>query len=153
MSTPAASTCLPLRLSSRMLTHGNPTGIEDHQTTCDWRSGRGVQAASYFFFLLGDLLFGVLYAFRALARLRRVRENRKRDRSQARSERLNHHTQGHGEAERREEKRCRERVSVTSRLGQEVSGTWGSMGEPSYGEVLGTSDRDPKPVPILSRGR
>lgn len=34
-----------------MLTHENPTGIEDHQTTCDWRSGRaeGVQAVPFFF--------------------------------------------------------------------------------------------------------
>ena len=38
MSTPAASTCLPLRLSSRMLTHGNQTGqLEDHlaNNRCD----------------------------------------------------------------------------------------------------------------------
>ena len=37
VSTPAASTCLPLRLSSRMLTHGNPTGIANDQTT--WNQG------------------------------------------------------------------------------------------------------------------
>lgn len=43
VSTPAASTCLPLRLSSRMLTHGNPTGIVNDQTT--WNQG-GVQAVS-----------------------------------------------------------------------------------------------------------
>lgn len=37
VSTPAASTCLPLRLSSRILTHGNPTGIANDQTT--WNQG------------------------------------------------------------------------------------------------------------------
>jgi hypothetical protein len=37
VSTPAASTCLPLRLSSRMLTHGNQTEIEDHR----WKDNLG----------------------------------------------------------------------------------------------------------------
>lgn len=55
VSTPAASTCLPLRLSSRMLTHGNPTGIEDHGL--DNLERVGGQAVSSVFFavvLAGD---------------------------------------------------------------------------------------------------
>jgi hypothetical protein len=44
VSTPAASTCLPLRLLSRMLTHGNHTAqIEDHlaDNRCDLGLGLG----------------------------------------------------------------------------------------------------------------
>lgn len=69
VSTPAASTCLPLRLSSRMLTHGNQIGIEDHR----WQDNLGrdnVQVVVFFSFLgIGALCKEIKRIERSEARL------------------------------------------------------------------------------------